>query len=366
MLRIAQNLVEKGHEVTIYTGQWRGDLPSNIKVKLLKARGIFNHQRHQSLINGMQAQLQKSAVDLVVGFNRMPGLDAYYAADPCFIGVATNEKGWWYKLSGRYRFFVKCERAVMDAAGKCKILLLSPREKSIFQHWYQTADTRFYQLPPNIPSERFAGLCKSVAHKKIRDEFSLPENAVLIIMVGSAFHRKGLDRAIIAFANLPNSVRKNTWIIAVGEDETAPMLKIAEQNHVATHLIMAGARSDVPELMLGADLFVHPARSELAGLVIIEAMTAGLPVIVTENCGYASHVAMSKAGHVLSSPFNQLEFNQALQATLTLHNLKELGQLGQAYTSEIAATNSAAYEADLLEKFAKINASNSADSEVYV
>lgn len=363
MLRIAQNLVQKGHEVTIYTGQWRGDLPSNIKVKLLKARGILNHQRHQSLINGMQAELQKSAVDLIVGFNRMPGLDAYYAADPCFIEVATNEKGWWYKLTGRYRFFAKCEHAVMAATEKCKILLLSPRERNVFQQWYQTADTRFYQLPPNIPSERFMGLSKSVARKKIREEFLLPENAVLILMVGSAFHRKGLDRAIIALANLPENVKVNTWIIAVGEDEVAPMLKIAEQNHVATHLIMAGARNDVPELMLGADLFVHAARSELAGLVIIEAMTAGLPVIVTENCGYAAHVAMSKAGHVLSSPFNQQAFNQVLQNTLTQQNLTALGQLGQAYADAIAATNSTTFEADLLEKFAKDKALSNAEGE---
>ena len=365
MLRIAQDLVRKGHDVTIYTGLWRGDLPSNIAVKLLKVHGLFNHQRHQSLIDAMVLEVKKTAVDFIVGFNRMPGLHAYYAADPCFIEVATNKRGWWYKFTGRYRFFAKCERAVMTASEQCKILLLSPREKKVFQHWYQTADARFYQLPPNIPHERFKGLNKAQARKKIRDEFSLPENAVLMLMVGSAFVRKGLDRSIIAFANLPDSVQKNTWIIAVGEDEKLPMLKIAEKNRVSRHLIMAGARNDVPELMLSADILVHAARSELAGLVIIEALTAGLPVIVTENCGYAEHVAKSKAGHLLPSPFSQQAFNQVLQNTLISQNLKALGQLGEAYTNQIALMSSPTFEADLLEKFAKDNALSSLYGEAH-
>ena len=367
MLRIAQDLVQKGHDVTIYTGQWRGDLPKNIKVNILKVYGLFNHQRHQSLINAMSLAVKQTAVDLIVGFNRMPGLGAYYAADPCFIEVATKERGWWYKLTGRYRFFAKCERAIMSTSEKCKILLLAPREKKVFQHWYQTPDARFYQLPPNIPTERFNALSKLEARRKIRAEFSLPENAIIILMVGSAFLRKGLDRSIIALASLTEQVQKNTWIIAVGEDEVGSMLmqKIAEEHNVSTHLIMAGARNDVPEIMLSADVFVHVARSELAGLVIIEALTAGLPVIVTENCGYAAHVAMAKAGHVLSSPFNQQELNQTLQIMLTTQNLKEIGQFGITYTNEIAATNSPCYEADLLEEFAKEHASTSSDEKTH-
>jgi UDP-glucose:(heptosyl)LPS alpha-1,3-glucosyltransferase len=357
MLRIAKNLVQKGHEVTIYTGQWRGDLPETVKVRLLKTHGLFNHQRHQSLINTMAFEVKQTTVDLVVGFNRMPGLDAYYAADPCFIEVASKQRGWWYKLTNRYRFFVNCERAVMSASEKCKILLLAPREKKVFQHWYQTPDSRFYQLPPNIPTELFNGLIKSEVRKKILAEFSLPENAKLILMVGSAFMRKGLDRSIIALASLSENARKNTWIIAIGEDNPVAMRKIAEKYKISDCLIMAGARNDVPEMMLAADIFVHAARSELAGLVIIEAMTAGLPVIVTENCGYAAHVAAAKVGHVLSSPFNQQEFNLALKNILVSQNLKELGQFGVTYTNQIAATNSTCFEADLLESFAKETAS---------
>lgn len=88
MLRIAKDLIALGHKVTIFTGEWCGDLPHNIPVKILPVRGILNHQRYQYLINQMQSAIKNQAFDLVIGFNRMSQLDVYFAADPCFVARA--------------------------------------------------------------------------------------------------------------------------------------------------------------------------------------------------------------------------------------------------------------------------------------
>ena len=98
MLRIAQDLVALGHQVTILTGEWRGDAPaSGINYKVLPIQGFANHQRHQSLITAMQNEVKAGDFDFVVGFNRIPHLDAYYAADPCFVARAAERRGWWYR-----------------------------------------------------------------------------------------------------------------------------------------------------------------------------------------------------------------------------------------------------------------------------
>jgi UDP-glucose:(heptosyl)LPS alpha-1,3-glucosyltransferase len=104
--------------------------------------------------------------------------------------------------------------------------------------------------------------------------------------------------------------------------------------------------------MLGADVLAHPARSELAGLVIIEAMTAGLPVLVTDVCGYASHVQQADAGVVLKSPYNQNELNSALLSILSAPQA-HWQQAGVAYTQAILQQSSASAEADLIIKFAQ-------------
>ena len=355
MLRIARDCAARGHAVRIYTGQWRGDLPEGgIEVVCLPASGWFNHQRHQNLIEAIAARLREDEPDLVVGFNRMPGLDVYYTVDPCFIERAHRERGWLYRRSGRYRFFAASEKAVMGRESSCHILLLSEREKKIYQRWYHTPDERFHPLPPNIPLDAFAGIDRSEARNALRAEFGLPGSATVVLMVGSVFKRKGFDRTLRALASLPQPLRSDLWLLAVGEDRPNALMALARRLKVADRLIIASGRADVPRLMMGSDLLVHAARSELAGLVLIEAMTAGLPVLVTDVCGYAEHVAAAGAGLVLPSPFDQGKMNAALARMLASPQERaQWGEAGRRYTAEIAARRSPTLEAELLEEIAR-------------
>jgi len=53
-------------------------------VLVAPVKAIFNHRRNEKLSAWMAADLAKSPVDRLIGFNKMPGLDVYYAADGCF------------------------------------------------------------------------------------------------------------------------------------------------------------------------------------------------------------------------------------------------------------------------------------------
>ena len=354
MLRIALDCVNAGHEVTIYTGEWRGNMPdTRIRVEILPSRGWLNHRRHQSLINAMQQALSKSPVDLVVGFNRMAGLDVYYAADPCYIQRAHEQRSWFYRnmpfVRGRYRFFAEAEKAVMGTQSRCQILLLTTREKLSFQKWYGTPDSRFHLLPPSIPLAKFANKHRETCRIYARQQFGLPKDVKVVLTVGSAFVRKGVDRAIDAMAALPKVLSSNTWLIAIGEYESNSNIQAyCDKRGIASHCIHVGGRADVADLMVGADVFVHPARSELAGIVLIEAMTAGLPVLVTDVCGYAPHISKADAGLVLSSPYNQKEMNDALTLMLQSSKRAMWSNNGQAYTAHINDTSSTSAEADYI------------------
>ena len=363
MLRIANDCAKLGHTVTIYTGEWRGDKPQgNVQLKILPSKGMLNHQRYQSLIDAMHAALKLEPVDFVVGFNRMEGLDAYYAADPCFIARANEEKSWFYRLSARFRFFRDSENAVFSTQSGCEVLLLTVRDKVEFQHWYQTPDTRLHVLPPNIPADKFKNKDRISARAYLLEQFGLPEYAYVILTVGSAYIRKGVDRVVSALAALPETIRNNTWLIAVGEYESSSTFaKDAKNLGVAERCIQAGGRADVADLMLGANLLAHPARSELAGLVIVEAMTAGLPVLLTDVCGYASHVQAAGAGIVLDSPFDQSQCNQALYSMLIVDNLAWT-QGGIDYTQSILQNSSPTSEADLIIGFS-LAKQNSKDND---
>lgn len=349
MLRIANDLVRLGHQVSIFTGEWRGDAPaSGITHTVLPTRGWLNHQRHRNLIAAMQETLAQQHFDYVVGFNRMPNLDAYYAADPCFIARAKAMRGFWYRFTPRYQFFADSEKAVFGTQSPTQILLLTQRDQAVFQAHYATPDARFYLLPPNIPLAKFAHLATQDCRDYVRKAFHLPSQANVILTVGSAYIRKGVDRAMLGLASLPSALRDNTWLLAIGELESASSFKQdAQKLGIAERCIEAGGRDDTPQLIRGADVLAHPARSELAGIVLLEALVAELPVIVTEVCGYASHIAAAKVGAVLNEPFEQDEFNQTLLHLLQTENA-QLKQNAATYVQALSQKASPQAEADVL------------------
>lgn len=354
MMRIARVCVARGHAVHIYTQSWDAPPPTDgITAHILPGKGWRNHVRYRDFIRQVRADIHAQGVDFVVGFNRMPGLDAYFASDPCFLERARKRRNPFYRLSGRYRFFAECEQAVFDATSDCEILLLAPAEQAIFQRWYGTPDARFHLLPPPLPADRLVPLDRAAARTSVRAEFGFAEDDHLLLMVGSGFRTKGLDRAILGLAALPHDVRSKTRLLAVGQDQPRPFVRLAERVGLAEQVRICPGRDDIPRLMHAADLLVHPARSELAGHVLLEAMAAGLPVLASDVCGYAFHVARAGAGELVTSPFAQDRFNRQLKHMLTCGESKTWRDHGMRYAHALAAANDGSAEAVMLENFAR-------------
>lgn len=357
MLRSANELVKRGHAVEIFTLSWQGDVPANIKVHVLPQKAWFNYQRYQQFIQATFAQINANHFDYIFGYNRMPGLDAHFAADPCFIERAHKQRNFLYRLLPRFKWFAACEKAVFSAEINTEILAVSLTEKPHFQHWYGTQSERFHYIPPFLSPERFAHKDKVLQDKTtmrahLRKAFGFATQDFVFLLTGSGFAMKGLDRAILALAALPDDVRANTRLVAVGQDNPKQFQKIAKKLRLAKHVVISKGRPDIPLLMQGADVCIHPAYRENTGLVILEGMACGAPMLVTASCGYAHHVNDADAGIVSESPFSQTMFNQQFLQMIQTDKKTEWSQNGLAYVQQIMQANDGGAEAEILIKLA--------------
>ena len=101
-----------GHECRVYCIDWQGEPLAGIDLRRVPVRALTRHRRNERFTEWVQGDLATDPVDGVIGFNKMPGLDIYFAADTCFLDTALNERGPLYRLGGRYRHFAAYERAV--------------------------------------------------------------------------------------------------------------------------------------------------------------------------------------------------------------------------------------------------------------
>ena len=316
-MRIALECQQRGHRIRVYTLIWEGDIPPGFEVLVAPVKAFFNHRRNEKLSAWMEADLAKRPVDRLIGFNKMPGLDVYYAADGCFEDKAQNLRHSMYRSFGRYRHFAEYERAVFAKDAKTEILMISEVQQPLFIKHYDTPLERFHLLPPGIAQDRRAPPNAAEIREGFRQEFNLAADDLLLVQIGSGFKTKGVDRSLKALAALPAELKKRTRLLVIGQDDPKVFQLQSATLGLGDNVQFLKGRSDIPRFLLGADLLIHPAYNENTGTVLLEALVAGLPVLVSKVCGYAHYIAEADSGLVLDEPFEQTQLNEYLAHMLT-------------------------------------------------
>jgi UDP-glucose:(heptosyl)LPS alpha-1,3-glucosyltransferase len=311
-MRIALECQQRGHTIRVYTLIWEGDVPAGFEVLVAPVKALFNHRRNEKLTDWMTADLAKRPVDRLIGFNKMPGLDVYYAADGCYEDKAQNLRHSLYKYWGRYRHFADYERSVFAKDAKTEVLMISEVQQPLFIKHYDTPLKRFHLLPPGISQDRRAPHNAAEIRAEFRREFKLADSDRLLVQIGSGFKTKGTDRTLKAVAALPVELRKRTRLFVIGQDDPKVFQLQSTALGLGDNVTFLKGRSDIPRFLLGADLLIHPAYNENTGTVLLEALVAGLPVLVSAVCGYAHYIAEADCGLVLDEPFEQSQLNRYL------------------------------------------------------
>ena len=314
-LQIATACQAQGHQIRVYVLDWQGDKPANFDIIIVPKKGLSNHSRNQAYYHWVKAHLQSNPVDCVVGFNKMPGLDVYFAGDTCFAEKAAH-KGFFYKLSKRCKHYLAFEQAVFAPSSSTKIMVLTKQQIQDFKNHYHTQDERFFLLPPGIALDRKYNIDAPKKRQQFRQSNQIGQDDFVIVQIGSDFKRKGVDRSLRAIATLPDELKQKVTYLVVGQDKSEAYQKLADELAISKQVRFFSGRNDIPDFLFSADLLLHPARQEAAGMVLIEALAAGVPVIVSGISGYAYHISQANAGIVLSEPYKQNILDQALEQSI--------------------------------------------------
>ncbi len=316
LVKIVRACQERGvRDISIFCMAWSGERLADVETIVVPAQG-WSATAKRGAFARYVAEHVSGRFDKVVGFNRMPGLDYYYAADLCFAAKARGQRGFWYRLLPRTRQYLAFEEAVFGREAQAIALLLSPMQRVQYQRYYATPDARLVDLPPGIRREHRAGDDAAELRRSFRAEYNIADDELVVLQVGSSFRTKGVARSLIALAVLPPDLKKRVRYFLVGRDDPSPWMKRAAAVGIEKQVTIVGALGGIPRFMQGADVLLHPSLAESAGMVLLEAVVAGLPVLTTASCGYAFHVEAAQAGLVCPEPFSQEVLNLALVSML--------------------------------------------------
>lgn len=177
--------------------------------------------------------------------------------------------------------------------------------------------------------------------EKKSDIVTLNQNVVNILTVGRFSDAKDYPNLISAFALLRKNNNRGIKLSIVGDGELRPQIEsLIKELGLNRDITLLGRRSDIPELLSKADIFILASKFEGFGLVVAEAMACECYVVATDSGGVAE--VMGNTGKLVP-----IEDSQALADALdsaialssderTLNNKKARARIEQIFSLEIS------------------------------
>ena len=301
---LVMKLAAAGHEIHIFAISWDADVQSdNIVFHRVPAVTFNSFLRDLTfaVFSFYMLKKQRADFDIIQTHDKTLYQDVCFVADGCHIEWLRQRwkrRGLWGRLSiilNPYHWLILFIEKTMYNNHKFKsIFALSDLVKrDILQH-YKVRESEIDVVYHWIDITKFHPDNKAKYGRRIREQYAIEEDRFVILFVGSGFERKGLRYLIEAGESLSEPVT----ILVVGKGSEEEFRGIIENQEV----VFCGPRRDAYKYFAAADIFVLPSMYEPFGLVYLEAMASGLPVITTRHSGAAEIIDEGEQGFVIQDP----------------------------------------------------------------
>lgn len=163
------------------------------------------------------------------------------------------------------------------------------------------------------------------ARKELRTKFNLPNNAQIVVSIGYADHRKGVDLFVESGISLLHS-NHDVYFIWVGHFDSSiesDIRKRVEESGNSDRFIFPGLDFDADRYYAGSDVYALTSREDPFPSVVLESLDAALPIIAFEGAGGFCEL-LSRGGGILVPAFDLGKYTGAIARLL---DNKEIAQL---------------------------------------
>ncbi len=148
-------------------------------------------------------------------------------------------------------------------------------------------------IPNGVDTDAFARAYPEPVINEIKDRLGKRMGDVFVVTTSRLVHKNALDVCIDAMRKLP----PNVHFIILGTGPLEKELRLQTTNYELqsrVHFLGHIEHDELPRYLKACDIFLRPSRSEGMGNSFVEAMTAGLPVIATQEGGLSDLIFDTK------------------------------------------------------------------------
>ena len=234
-----------------------------------------------------------------------------------FIGLAGAPRVLrWIKVltSPRLLAYLWLEKARYRQTPGKALVVTSASLQEVMVKTHPGVRTLLHLLTPGVNA--VTGRASDAEKIQARRQLGLPLAAPLVLFVGNDYRKKGLPTLVAALASMPAEVQ--LVVVGNGAHAAAFSADVAALGlNGRVHFL--GSLPDVTPAYVAADVLAHPTLEDTFAMVVLEAMSHGLPVVVSaaRYCGISALLTHGANAMLLDEPQNPVVVANALQSILS-------------------------------------------------
>ncbi len=213
------------------------------------------------------------------------------------------------------------ERRFYRSSCPTVVIAVSKSVKQELIDEFGTPEETIDVIPNGVDIQRFHPMNRLTYRRELRQELGLSESDTVALFVGNSWERKGLSLAIEAVEALSAfGVR----LLVVGSGDPAAHGKSENVSGAGSSVLFVDRRVvDIQRYYAAADVLLLPSHYEPFGMVVMEALASGLPVIVSSVAGVAEYITEGHNGLFIHDLSNAGELTRRIASLIGSGELRE-------------------------------------------
>jgi UDP-glucose:(heptosyl)LPS alpha-1,3-glucosyltransferase len=202
--------------------------------------------------------------------------------------------------------------------GNCKkFIAVSNLTKDIFLREYSIDPGKIEVINPGVDMRDYSQQNRDLVRRSIRKELGINAYEPVILFASMNFEIKGLDAVLLSLAKL-KAQGFGFKLIVAGKGNINKYKKMAQEAQIGSEIIFTGPviKERLIQMYLAGDLYIMLSKFDTFGMVVLEAMAAGLPAIISSNVGAKDIVDEGKNGFVIKDAADSSDITNKIRLLL--------------------------------------------------
>jgi len=323
VLECANYLAARGHETTLFVSDWdRGALDPGVVVRPvpIPKRGsllrllAFRRRSRRVMASQRPPPDVHSAFGVLCPYGGVLWVPSVHQE---WLAISRRQRDWKGRLKQRlnpiHPVLVSMEKNYYGRRRYKTLIALTENVKADLVRLYDVPPEDVAVLPSGYWPAEFSFARMEDKRAGMRGKLGYAEGDRVVIFVANELERKGFGPLLRGIARLGDS---RVRLLAVGRLNPKRYVAEIERLGMTDRVKFTGPMDDVTLAFAAADVFALPTQYEAWGLVILEALACGLPVLTSRLAGAAITVREGETGALLDDPHDVEEIAAKLKPIL--------------------------------------------------